>query len=189
MNAVNKINSRFSVLLGIVAVATVSRVAILPMLGHFSNFSPIDAIALFSGCYFAKKWQSVLITLASVLVGDFALSLVMGGAWTTFYHGFYWQYIAYVPMVLMGSVLAKKLTSGNLLMACVASSVLFFIVTNFGTWISWPMYPKTLSGLSACYVAAIPFFKNTLISDLMYSAIFFGVFELAQKRFTSLRLA
>jgi hypothetical protein len=189
MNTGNKFNTRLSVLLGIVFVATISRIMILPKLGYFSNFSPIDSIALFSGCYFSKRWQSVAITILSVLIGDMALSLIMGGVWTLFYPGFYWQYASYILMVLMGSMVSRKMNAVSLLGACVASSLLFFTITNFGTWLSWSLYPKTLSGLSACYVAAIPFLKNTVISDILYSGIFFGVFELAQKKYSSLRLA
>jgi len=66
--------------------------------------------------------------------------------------------------------------------AAVASAVLFFILTNFGVWALGTLYPKTLIGLSECYAVAIPFFHNTLLSDLVYSALLFGGLALAEKQ-------
>ena len=70
--------------------------------------------------------------------------------------------------------------------AALASSVLFYVVTNFGMWLFSGIYPRTLGGLEACYIAAIPYFGNTLVSDALYSAIFFGIFALAERRIPAL---
>jgi hypothetical protein len=72
--------------------------------------------------------------------------------------------------------------------AAVASSVLFFLITNFGTWTLSGMYPMTASGLAACYVAAIPFFQNTIAGDLFYSGLLFGGFALLERAVPALRL-
>jgi Family of unknown function (DUF6580) len=67
----------------------------------------------------------------------------------------------------------------------VAGAVLFFVVSNLGVWalgIFFPIYPMTLAGLLECYVAAIPFFWNTLLSDLLYAAVLFGGVALAERR-------
>jgi hypothetical protein len=68
-----------------------------------------------------------------------------------------------------------------------ASSVLFFVITNFGVWAFDAFYPKTWEGLIACYVAAIPFFQNTLIGDLLYTAVLFGGFALLERQLPILR--
>jgi hypothetical protein len=68
-----------------------------------------------------------------------------------------------------------------------ASSVLFFVLTNFGVWAFDALYPKTLEGLMACYVAAIPFFRNTLLGDLSYTVVLFGGFALLERRIPVLR--
>jgi len=60
--------------------------------------------------------------------------------------------------------------------------VLFFVLTNFGVWALGALYPKTLTGLTECYVVAIPFFRNALLSDLFYSALLFGGLALAEKQ-------
>src|SRR5437762_3145438 len=131
MTTANKLNTRLAVLSGIIFVAIVSRITIPSVLGHSYNFSPIDAIALFSGCYFSKKWMSAAITILSVMLGDLVLSRIMGGVWTVFYPGFYFQYASYILIVLIRAFLSKKLTSVNMLVACLSSSILFFIVSNF----------------------------------------------------------
>ena len=68
-----------------------------------------------------------------------------------------------------------------------AGSVLFFVWTNFGVWAFWNLYPHTLEGLVACYTAAIPFFRNTLLGDVVYSTALFGGFALAERFLPVLR--
>jgi len=65
---------------------------------------------------------------------------------------------------------------------------LFFVVTNFGTWAVSGMYPMTLAGLAACYLAAIPFFQNTVVGDLFYSGVLFGGFALLERAIPAIRL-
>jgi hypothetical protein len=90
-------------------------------------------------------------------------------------------------IVLLGWAIAKRITPLSIAAAALASSVLFFAVTNFGTWLASGMYPPTLTGLAACYVAAIPFFQNTLAGDLAFSALLFGGFALLEQRLPVLR--
>jgi hypothetical protein len=181
-----KFNLRFSVLLGIVSFATIARIVTPPLLGHPSNFAPINAIALFSGCYFGGRLTKYIIPLLSVWVGDLFIDYIYLHKFMLFYNGFYWQYACYVIMVLMGIMLSGKVKPFNLLAASVSSSVLFFVISNFGVWIGFGMYPHSSIGLAACYTAAIPFFSITLLSDIVYSALFFGSFELAQRRIPQL---
>ena len=71
--------------------------------------------------------------------------------------------------------------------AAMTSSALFFLVTNFGVWAFGSLYPMTWDGLIACYVAAVPFFRNTLQGDLFYTLVLFGGFRLLERRFSGLR--
>jgi hypothetical protein len=77
----------------------------------------------------------------------------------------------------------KEKKVGNIFFASVISSVSFFIITNFGTWLSTPLYQKTGAGLAACYTAAIPFFHQTLLSDLFFVGMLFGLYHLAKVKF------
>jgi len=86
------------------------------------------------------------------------------------------------------SILLLPFHLHNLALSALGASVIFFIVSNFGVWFSGVMYPKDLSGLVACYVAGIPFFQNTVLGDLFYSAILFGVFELSVRKVPKLAI-
>ena len=181
-----KIDLRFRVLLGIVTFATVARIVTPPLLGHPSNFAPINAIALFSGCYFGGRLTKYIIPLFSVWVGDLFIDYIYLHKFMLFYSGFYWQYACYVLMVIIGILISNRVKPVNLIAASVSSSVLFFVITNFGVWVGYGIYPHSSIGLAACYTAAIPFFSSTLLSDMAYSALFFGSFELAQRKIPQL---
>jgi hypothetical protein len=188
MTTENKVKLRFGVLLGIVSAAIVARIAMPQLLGRPFNVSPIDAIALFSGCYFSRKWAAFIVPLLAVWVSDIFTTRLLVGHWELFYQGFYWQYACYPIIVMIGSLLSGKIKVLNLTLASLGSSVLFFIISNFGTWASFTIYPKTIAGLVTCYAAGVPFFSGTLISDLIYTAVLFGSFELAKRRFPVLAL-
>lgn len=170
-------------ILCIVLFATISRIAIPSIIGHPPNFSPIDAIALFSGAYFAQRYMAILVTLFSVWVGDVLINSFFIGHLELFYSGFYWQYASYVLIVLLGACLTPKITPTRLGLASIGSATLFFSVTNFGVWYSGLLYPFTLDGLIACYVAAIPFYKTSLLSDLVFTGALFGIYELLRKNY------
>ena len=91
-------------------------------------------------------------------------------------------------IVLLGTVALKKRNAGSILFSALGASAIFFIVSNFGVWLSSPLYAKSWEGLIACYVAAIPFLQNTLLGDLGYTALLFGLFELSMVLFPELRI-
>lgn len=171
----NKFNNK--ILLAIILVATLTRFAIPPFLGHIPNFSAIDSLAIFCGAYFSRRLTAIGILLVSVWVGDLFLNKIFTGHWMFFYSGCYWQYMCYALIALLGSTLKNKIQPLRLLGICLSSSLLFFAISNFGVWCSGLLYPLTFDGLVACYVAAIPFFKNTVFSDLFFLMIWFGCFE------------
>jgi hypothetical protein len=185
----NKNTLRFGVLAGIIGLATLTRVILPPVLGHPSNFAPIGALALFSGCYFNSRFLKFFVPLFALWFGDLFVDYLATGKFMLFYQGFYWQYACYVIFAFMGMALTNKVKPLNVVGSSLVASTLFFLITNFGVWAGGMIgYPHTLAGLSTCYIAAVPFFGNTLAGDLFYSAAMFGLFELAQRRFTSLSL-
>lgn len=96
-------------------------------------------------------------------------------------------YVSFALTVLMGIWISHNKNLSNIALATVASSVLFFLVTNFGSWLSHAMYPMTAEGLIQAYIAGLPFFQNTLIGNLVFSAILFGGFALIVKNSASIR--
>lgn len=181
-----KINIRFGVLCLLILLAAFSR-----LLPHPSNFAPIGAMALFGAAYFSQRYLAFLIPIISMWLSDLVLNNVVYGQYfdhfVWFYQGFYFTYGAFILIGLMGFLLLKKVKIQTLLIGSLSASILFFLVSNFGVWFSGTMYPKDLNGLMACYTAAIPFFKNTLMGDLVYCGVLFGAFELAQARIPALQ--
>ncbi|HZI30990.1 MAG TPA: DUF6580 family putative transport protein, partial [Candidatus Binatia bacterium] len=127
---------------------------------------------------FAGKRAAFLVPLAGMLLSD----LVLGFSFLTPV-----VYVAFALIVCLGLWLRRRQTVSRMAVAAVASAVLFFVLTNFGFWAFGTFYPKTWAGLAGCYLAAIPFFRNTLLSNLLYSALLFGGLALAEKRFDCLR--
>ena len=148
--------------------------AFVRLIPHPPNFAPVAAMALFGGAYFTKKWAAFLVPLAAMFVTDLFLG----------FHPTMWAvYLSFGLIVAIGMVMIKQKKVGNIFFASVTSSVLFFIITNFGVWLSTPYYTKTGTGLMACFTAAIPFFHQTLLGDLFFVTIMFGLYELAKTKF------
>jgi hypothetical protein len=160
-------------------ISAIAAAAAMRLLPHPPNFAPITAMALFSGAYLPKRALAFVAPFAALLLSDLAL----GG----FYPGMNFVYLSFGLTVLIGWMVASRKTPLRIAAAAVASSVLFFVLTNFGMWLFSGIYPVTGEGLVACYVAAVPFFQNTLAGDLFYTAILFGGFALAERLVPVLR--
>jgi len=88
----------------------------------------------------------------------------------------------YAGVVLLGGMLARKASAVRVAGASLAGSVSFFLLSNFAVWAVWNMYPKTAGGLAMCYAAGLPFFRNAVVSDLFFAAVFFGIGYLVSHR-------
>jgi len=159
-------HSRLAALLSAVLVAAAMR-----LVPHPPNFTPIGAMALFGGAYLGRRALAFAAPLGALLLSD----LVLG-----FYHGMATVYFSVALIVMIGMVALSRVSPIRVGLAALASSVLFFVVTNFGMWLFSGFYPRSLAGLEACYVAAIPFFQNTVAGDLFYATLLFGGFKLAE---------
>jgi len=152
-----------------VVAATVLRV-----IPHPWNVSPLAAMFLFSGSSFRNRRTSLLAPLAALLISDFIATQVL-------HAGFGWfsptKTIAFLLIGAIGWKLRDRITAGRVAGASLAGSVVFFVVSNLGVWLGGVLYPRTLEGLAACYVAAIPFFGGTLVGDLFYAAVLFGSWQ------------
>ena len=153
----------------------------------FANFSGIGAVALFGGSYFKNKWNSFLMPLFVLLLSDIGLALTMGKDYG-FYQGWYYTYIAFALMVLVGTIMIRKVNVQNVLGAGLVVVFIHWIVSDFGVWLGSSFYPQTLGGFWTCLVAAIPFEINFLAGTLAYSAIMFGAFETLSARYPALAL-
>ena len=164
---------RITVLICMILAAAASR-----LIPHPPNMASIAAVALFGGAYLSDKRLAFLVPLAALFLSDLVLGL---------YGHMEIVYGSFALVVCIGLLLRKRRTPLRIAGAALASSTLFFVVTNFGVWAFGSLYPKTAAGLVTCYVAAIPFFQNTLVGDALYTAVLFGGFALAERLFPILR--
>jgi hypothetical protein len=113
--------------------------------------------------------------------------MLLSDAILGFYSGVWMTYLAVAAVVLIGVLALARRSVVRIGLAAVASSVIFFLISNFGTWMLSGMYAHTAAGLATCYVAAIPFFQNTVAGDLFYVTLLFGGFRVAELLLPRLR--
>ncbi|MCH7534573.1 MAG: hypothetical protein IH948_02300 [Bacteroidetes bacterium] len=167
-------------------------IAFSRLLEHPWNFTPVAAMALFGGAYLLNKAWAYLLPLGALLLSDVAIEVAYqtghfahGG----FYPGMYTVYIGFALIVFLGSKVGKNIKPVTVIGGALAGSVSFFLITNFGTWATGTLYPMTIDGLIACYAAGVPFFRHTLLGDVVYASAFFGAFELIKYKFPVLAKA
>ncbi|MFC1804682.1 DUF6580 family putative transport protein [Candidatus Omnitrophota bacterium] len=151
---------------------------LLRFVPHAPNFTPVAAIALFSGVYLKKKYFLV-VPLLLMIASDFFIGMhnVVIFTWGGF-----------VLVALLGPWVRKHKSGFRVFSAAVASSLIFYLVSNFGVWLmGW--YPRTIDGLISCYVMGIPFIRNFTLATVMYSAIFFGAYDLIASKVRETKLA
>ena len=148
------------------------------LISHEPNFTPVAAIALFGGVYLSKK-HTVVLPLLLMIISDIFIG---------FHDTILFTWGSFILTAFLGLWVRDHKSALNVFSGSLASAVLFFIITNFGAWLS-PLYPNTLQGLVDCYTLAIPFFRNTLLSTLAYTAVLFGSYELIAMRVKNTRFA
>jgi hypothetical protein len=191
--SLKKFNPRMLVLLAIMLLAAVVRIVLTKeaKMSPLATFTPLGAMALFGGAYFSKSYKAFLFPLLTLWMSDIILNkFVYYGEWRFFYEGFYWTYGSFVLIAFAGQWIIRKVTVTNVVLASFVAVLIHWIGTSPGCFvIAESMYPKTWAGYFTSLVAAIPYEWNFLVGTLAYSGIFFGGFELLQKRFTALRPA
>jgi hypothetical protein len=184
------LDTRFLIISGMILLAAVSR--FLPIaFPAMANFSPVGTMALFGGAYFTKKHWAFIVPMVSLWLSNLVLNNVFYTKWyPTFSFGFETAvFISFALVVGIGMIFLKKVNIVNLLTANLLGTLGFFFVSNFFVWMGGKMYTQDFSGLMTCFTMGLPFLKNTLLSNLVFSAIMFGAFEYAQKEVRGLKLA
>jgi Family of unknown function (DUF6580) len=173
-------NKRLMTLGAIVVVAALSR-----LIPHPPNMTPIAAMALFGGAYFRSRRLAFLLPIAAMLLSDLVLGFVVYGI--TSMKSQPVVYLCMLITVAIGRLIQTRRSVPRIALAILASSLLFYLVSNFAVWVFDSLYPKTWDGLVACYTAAIPFFRNSLIGDIFFTAVLFGGFAVLERLWLSLR--
>jgi hypothetical protein len=162
---------RIVVLTTLIVLAALAR-----LVPHPPNVTPVGAMALFGGACLADRRLALLVPLAALFVSDLFLGMhVLIPV----------VYGSFAVNVLLGRWLRLRRTVVNAAAVTLVGSVQFFVVTNFACWVLW--YPHTAEGFATCYVAAIPFFQNTLLGDAAFATALFGTLAVAERGFPTLR--
>jgi len=168
----------------IVAIALVALTRLLP---HPFNFTPIGAMALFAGTYIKNKKHAFLFPIITLLISDILLQIVNGSG---FYRDMVFVYGSFALITAMGFLLRGREQRQTIMVASLVGSILFFFITNFGSWLMYSdTYARSLDGLMTSYIAGIPFFRGTIMGDLFYNFVLFASFALAKWRYPVLAKA
>jgi hypothetical protein len=144
---------------------------LLRVLPHPPNLAPVGAMSLFAGANL-NGWQAYLVPLLIMALTDPILGMMHGFA--PFSRSTVFIYGSFLISVRIGRQLGAKQSVSRIGAAAFLCALQFYLITNFSTWFLGNMYPHTIAGLAACYIAALPFFGYTLIGNLFYSVFFFG---------------
>ena len=155
-----------SLLISVILIAIGITLRLVP---HMPNFAPIGAIALFGGAMLGWRY-ALWLPLSTMMLSD----LIIG-----FYPGIEFTWISFLVIALVGIALKNKGLLMKIGVGGVTSATIFFVISNFGVWVASGMYTHTLAGFVNCYTMALPFFRGTLMGDVFYSGVLFGLQALA----------
>ncbi len=172
-----KSSTHVFVLRAILAAVMIILAAVVRILPHPWNFTPIGAMAIFSGAMFRDRRVAFLFPLVALFAGDLFVGI---------HRLIPVVYASFLLSVLIGTSLTNNRAILRISGAVFLGALQFFLVTNFSIWRIFDTYPHTPAGLATCYLAGLPLFGNTLASDAIYSTLFFGAFALAEKLYPSL---
>ncbi|HSX35835.1 MAG TPA: DUF6580 family putative transport protein [Patescibacteria group bacterium] len=139
------------------------------LLPHPPNFTPIAAVAIFGGAILPRRY-ALSLPLAAMIISDLVIGLhpLILFTWGSF-----------AAIAVLSSHYMKRLNVVWIIGASLSASVLFYLISNLGVWLQGTMYPMTAAGLINCYYMALPFFRNTVLGDSVFSATLFGLYALA----------
>ena len=154
----------------VVALLLIMAGAAFRVLPHPDNFAPVAAIALFSGVVLSPG-LALTIPLLIMMASDLLLGL---------HSLFLWAWSSFFLVSLLGVGIRKNPRLGLIFAGSLAGSLIYFVVTNLGVFFVDNLYPKTWAGLYECFVMALPFFRNSILSDLFFTSCLFGIFAIVK---------
>ncbi len=171
------LKSRNSLIVALTLILIAGGSRLLP---HWHNFTAVGATGLFAAFYFRKQVWAFLIPLSAMWLSDLVLNNLVYAAYND---GFVWfnermifVYLGFAGLVASGQFLIDRFHRGKILLASLVGSIVFFLLTNFGSFIQNPIYPKSGEGLMMAYTAGLPFFWNTLLGNVFYTVLIFAVY-------------
>lgn len=165
---------------GLIVLAVLSR-----LVEHPHNFTPLAAIALFGAAFFNnKKWALIIPVLAWWLSDLLLNATIYAGYETTLLASYQlWSFLSIALIAVAGYFILRKISFKNIIGSAFAAAVIFFIISNFGVWLTGTMYPMNISGLISCYVAGIPFFHWSLLGNIFYLGLMVSIYKWVSVRY------
>lgn len=165
---------RAYIILSLIVIAMLTR-----FIPHWPNFTAVGAVALFSGALYRNKIMALVVPIAALFLSDLFINNVIYGSYQSgfswFTSGFYWMYGGFILTVLIGQLAVNNKKPLSILAGGLGSSLVFYLLTNFGVWMGSAMYSKDLSGLITSYTMGLPFLANQALGTVFYSAVLFGL--------------
>lgn len=176
-------------IIALMGFATIYRV-----LPHPPNFGPMTAIALFSGVLMGRRYLAMLIPIIVLYISDLIINNTYNRSFFPDTEGVVWfspymaiNFICFGLFVVGGAYFLKRYSFSKLLIASVSASLIFFLLSNIGSWWASPIYPKNLTGVGASLLAGLPFLKNGLLGDLFFTGVIFGLYGWVRKYYASIK--
>lgn len=173
-------------------ISIITAVIFFRTIPHAPNFTPVGGVTLLGAAYFGRKYLAVIVPILAMWLSDLLLNNTVYAAYS---EGFQWfasyqifTFAAIAFTAIFGIKWFNKVSNMKIFGGAVVASLLFFIVTNFGTWMAGTLYAKTIAGLITCYVAAIPFLLNTLASNLVFGFALFYLYTFTTEKTPILRI-
>jgi hypothetical protein len=183
--ALQKINTRNIVLALIVVALTAMRLLTFKY-QSWSNFTPVGAMAIFSGVYFNEKWKAYVIILLAFFVSDVIINHAYTGVWSLWSSYTFWNCFCFSIIVFIGSMI-KKINVASGLIILLAPVLVHWLIMDLPFINTLSLYSVTFSSYGAALIAAIPFEMKMFFGDVVFGTILFGGFELAKSKYTVLR--
>lgn len=169
------LSPRFIVLSLLVIAAALTR-ALPYLIPHIWNFTAVGALAIFAGAQFNNRGLAFIMPLAAMAISD----IFIGNGFSLL------VYCGFTAMVACGFLVRNKVNVTNVVLASFISASVFFLITNFAFFYPVTLYPHNISGILTSYAAGLPFFRNMLIGNMVFSAVLFSSFYLLSKRYPAL---
>lgn len=164
------------IVLSLLVIAAASTRALPYLIPHIWNFTAVGALAIFAGALFSNKRLAFIMPLAAMAISD----LFIGNGFSLL------VYLGFTAMVACGFLLREKVNVTNIVLASFISASVFYLITNFAFFYPISLYPHNISGVLTSYAAGLPFFRNMLVGNLVFSAILFSSFYLLAKKYPAL---
>lgn len=170
----------------IAAILLMMICALARLIPHMPNFTPVESLTIFGAAYLSKKHWAFIISVIVLYLSDFIINNTIARSFFPDEQGIVWfssymwyNFLAMALIVMVSSRIVSKVNIKNVGVSILLASVIFFIITNFGAWANEKsIYSSDFNGLMASFMAGIPFFRNSLLSNIIFTTAIFGTFEI-----------